>query len=445
MDYPGSCLAHNISVLWGKHHIEWETIRRSSSVGQHCCRLIDNERSFRKDDDIRCLVEYRENSGCFNRLEELRWFLAMFKHPATPVTQGWISQIIQSYLVTGKDYITTEAKDKIFAMMGLFDEMGQRFLDVDYNMSEADIYMRATEFFYQHSGSIEFLDHVERFVESRGRSFGLPSWTPDWTLGTNMNPKLDLIAGPDKLDFERIKGKTSLSWSSDGAPSTDCIFDIKSKTVKIKGAILDTIKSASIQSESDNANSYHSEQPDDPEKDSASPGSSTTKPLASLDENSYKVLGQKKRKRLRSDEGSREAMSSYAESSAYHIFEFQMEHQSYYIGRTDSEIKPGDRVCAFQGSKFPHILRRIQGDSGNRDSRCHQDHWTYIGPCLLTLSHDSCIVPALPNKRHYLNKSSLLVTSITMNVPLGNKFRPQHDFLKQAFEDTENVKYFVLT
>ncbi len=72
----------------------------------------------------------------------------------------------------------TDSRDKVFALLGLMGDQMNPYLQADYTKSVAEVYANATLHFITRNESLDPICD-QQFA---GRSRGLPTWVPDYTL-----------------------------------------------------------------------------------------------------------------------------------------------------------------------------------------------------------------------------------------------------------------------
>jgi hypothetical protein len=71
----------------------------------------------------------------------------------------------------------TEAKDHIYALLGMVSDVDQLAIKVDYSKSCVEIFTQVAEGFLKEQGRLQILSRCQ----VRKPTLGLPSWVPDWS------------------------------------------------------------------------------------------------------------------------------------------------------------------------------------------------------------------------------------------------------------------------
>lgn len=94
--------------------------------------------------------------------------------PGNIVTKPYVSHI----LMYAREKASSEPKDKVFALLGIFNELGIKFPILSYSDSVEDIYREATVMAIEHDKELFVLTQAP----SDHRHFpALASWVPDWS------------------------------------------------------------------------------------------------------------------------------------------------------------------------------------------------------------------------------------------------------------------------
>ena len=74
---------------------------------------------------------------------------------------------------------STDARDKIYAMLGMVDGLEDGDIDVNYELSAEQVYIEVARLCIERYESVAFL--CEASLENTAKERSLPSWLPDWT------------------------------------------------------------------------------------------------------------------------------------------------------------------------------------------------------------------------------------------------------------------------
>ena len=153
------------------------------------------------------------------------------------------AETLHSLLDCAKNYETTDARDKVYGILGIAEVLGCCIdVPVRYEESVCNLYMRVAVILCESTKTLHFLSMLERRTHDRqSGNFGLPSWAPDLTVRTNMHS----ICGEgcnrpiwlkEKMECDQI------SFSLTHGSTAECIFDLINKRMAAAGFIFDTVE-----------------------------------------------------------------------------------------------------------------------------------------------------------------------------------------------------------
>lgn len=87
---------------------------------------------------------------------------------------------LSQLIVRHQDSLATEAEDKIYALLGLADEVSQNQITIDYDMTIQDLYQRVVLSCLNYDQNLSILGSVQAAPTSTLTD--LPSWVPDWSV-----------------------------------------------------------------------------------------------------------------------------------------------------------------------------------------------------------------------------------------------------------------------
>ena len=156
---------------------------------------------FYKNFDPTLMMEY----GCANQLV-IADFLAVLKYTRT--------------------YGASDARDRIYAFLGLFPNMvdDELTFDVDYNKSKIEVFTHFAKHYVKKGSGLRLLSHVTESEEILNRSNNTPSWVPIWD-----QPKTTLELG-SKLYYYHAGGFRD-------AP----VVRITDDVLTLRGSFVDTV------------------------------------------------------------------------------------------------------------------------------------------------------------------------------------------------------------
>ena len=83
-------------------------------------------------------------------------------------------------IVRHQDSMATKSEDKVYALLGLADEISRREVAVSYDTTIKDVYQRVALWCLVHDQNLSILGSVQ--ASSRSTLMDLPSWVPDWSV-----------------------------------------------------------------------------------------------------------------------------------------------------------------------------------------------------------------------------------------------------------------------
>jgi hypothetical protein len=89
----------------------------------------------------------------------------------------------------------TDPRDKVFAMVGLVDDINHSLFPfcINYNLSVEEIYINLVKYTVNLSNRLDILIEVRSSQKTRSK-FSLPTWCPNWDLGHENNPLWDILS-----------------------------------------------------------------------------------------------------------------------------------------------------------------------------------------------------------------------------------------------------------
>jgi hypothetical protein len=80
-------------------------------------------------------------------------------------------------LLLCRSRVASDRRDKIYAILGLYNSNGVKPIKPDYTLSPREVYLQVARMLLEGSTGLELLTHVF----SSHQSSDLPTWVPDWS------------------------------------------------------------------------------------------------------------------------------------------------------------------------------------------------------------------------------------------------------------------------
>jgi hypothetical protein len=98
------------------------------------------------------------------------------------------------YFVTiERNQEATDPRDKVFAFLGIADQIGGPPVAVDYTKSVEEVYIATARHLMQASNPVEVLSSVQK----KWSELSMPSWVPDWSQpwrgGAALNVRWNMV------------------------------------------------------------------------------------------------------------------------------------------------------------------------------------------------------------------------------------------------------------
>ncbi|KAF2763008.1 HET-domain-containing protein [Pseudovirgaria hyperparasitica] len=255
-------LANAATVICGKHRIPWRWMSRT-------LRFIQTTRWYHhlSSAKLRHVQELRDHSGIYHELlqsdisikmtalylDRTRMRVADSQRPRgdQPPKNGLpLRTLIETHRFTK----TTDARDKVYALLGLADQNGAPFkslseedtIRADYNLSTQQLYLDTTRAFLLSSRNLGFMSNVQD--PSQTVTEGLPSWVPDFSVEQQPYPLM--FRGFPRW---RANGRGGPRWEPDASAMRDGLL-------RVQGICIDRVASVvKLQNECDNPSEFWSD------------------------------------------------------------------------------------------------------------------------------------------------------------------------------------------
>ncbi|CAK7229387.1 hypothetical protein SCUCBS95973_007205 [Sporothrix curviconia] len=190
--------ARHVTVLCGSSSIPWSTYQQAADVLQKLSTLIDQTYSSWLCDGVdsvyispKSRMSYSEvflhlGPASFQDVESLHLSGADLNDAATALK-------LQKALCMCRSKFATDARDKVYGLLGVLPDDVQKHIVPDYSLSIKDVFTKAAEYIILKRKRLDVLGNAFHFPVHIS-PLGLPSWVPDWSHISHMTP-VDWPAG----------------------------------------------------------------------------------------------------------------------------------------------------------------------------------------------------------------------------------------------------------
>lgn len=127
-------------------------------------------------------------------------------------------------LLLCRSRLAEDRRDKIYAILGLYDLTDLRPIEPDYTLSAREVYLQVARLLIDGPTGLDLLVHIF----SSCQTFDRPSWVSDWTIANYNNPN-SFFSAHDHLD----------SYNACGSTAPD--FEFHDDALSIRAIPIDTI------------------------------------------------------------------------------------------------------------------------------------------------------------------------------------------------------------
>jgi hypothetical protein len=165
-------LGREVMILLGTRSLPWE----SFSGTLRTLVYLDNRRQYRFESEthIRNPASFADALDCFETLRHSK----TYRYLRSRDLWAWRRRCIHEPLRLVRKQQSSDPKDKVYGVYGIFEQTGARFLpQVDYVKSVQQVYTEITRMAIETEGALNILQELRL----PSRILGLPSWVPDWS------------------------------------------------------------------------------------------------------------------------------------------------------------------------------------------------------------------------------------------------------------------------
>jgi hypothetical protein len=201
-------LAQKSSFHCGSRSFSWECLEESTHTYHEHIRTC-------------CDQDWKKQ----NRDATYLWYpIAEFIHIVNSLRQTRPRRSLLEVLLLCRSRLAEDRRDKIYAILGLYDSTGLIPIEPDYTLPLRDVYLQVAHLLIEGPTGLELLAHIF----SSHQSFDLPSWVPDWTSANYNNPN-SFFSAHDHLNYYNACGFT--------APE----FEFQEDSLTVRAIPIDTI------------------------------------------------------------------------------------------------------------------------------------------------------------------------------------------------------------
>ncbi|CAK7220804.1 hypothetical protein SEUCBS140593_004357 [Sporothrix eucalyptigena] len=172
--------------------IPWLTYRRATDVLHRLSEFIDRTYSswLRDSEELlyispKSRMSYSEvflhlGPASFHGVESLLWSDSGSDEASNALK-------LQKALCMCRSKFATDARDKVYGLLGVLPEDVQDHIVPDYNLSIKDVFTNAAEYIISKTKRLDVLGSAFHFPVHIS-PLGLPSWVPDWSHISHMTP-----------------------------------------------------------------------------------------------------------------------------------------------------------------------------------------------------------------------------------------------------------------
>ncbi|KAL5600603.1 hypothetical protein FOVSG1_008415 [Fusarium oxysporum f. sp. vasinfectum] len=354
-------LGSNIQVICGPYVVEWDQIIQATAVFEPCYRFMDEliEATILSS-TYRYLFPFQSGASRMKFIKSLKFFISRRNDP-------WLSQStslnedLAGLLGMARNYDATDPRDKIYALLGLLEELGYKSpLRVSYRVSVEDLYTQVAKILQQDSETLNILSHVDVNPFARqGTLSDLPSWVPNWTVPSSHRSVAENKALPGlSQQTERTRGPNLT-----GNSKAKCRFPSNENIMMVEGFIFDYIHQIETR--------FVDLDPGVKIKGAKRYGYRIGwKPISASDQfecHDYWLAWLGFHTEF-PDPATAAVPRRVGEKTRHVDLTCFKTQATRVLGHTDVSIKVGDAICGLMGARVPYVLR----SSGNS--------WIFVGP-----------------------------------------------------------------
>ena len=124
-------------------------------------------------------------------------------------------------------------RDKVYAILGICNDVKMGDITVDYSSSVAQVYYETAEYILRKERSLKLLSACQSY----GSSAETPSWVPDWSIDARFRPMRSMISWESGVEEEDVRR----TFKASGSHSAQVIVSEVMRTITTQGMVWSTI------------------------------------------------------------------------------------------------------------------------------------------------------------------------------------------------------------
>ena len=163
---------HDLQFMCGEHVVDWTVLEEITTIfHKHALWAL-------------CMPEVENVTSWTVELDVKSYYYDLMTHIKQKRNKQAKTLNIFYILHKARGTHTSILHDKIFGLLGLFDDIIRDNIDIDYHKPAADVFVDFSRILYcAFPGSF----HLLQWASTQLRQVDLPSWCPDWNHGDNIS------------------------------------------------------------------------------------------------------------------------------------------------------------------------------------------------------------------------------------------------------------------
>lgn len=202
--------AKHVNILCGSSSLPWEMYKRAITAIRWLSSFIDETFASWLEDDTQSLYVSSKSRMSYSEI-----FLKLGPAPFDDIKSLLWSNLgsdersialkFHIALCICRSRFATNERDKVYGLLGAVPEDVQRHIVPDYSLTVKDVYTKAAEYIISGTKRLDIVGSAFHFPVHMTPPMGLPSWVPDWSHTSPMNPinwPIDRFSAGSKVDAD---------------------------------------------------------------------------------------------------------------------------------------------------------------------------------------------------------------------------------------------------